>query len=275
MDVLRDYQEYWPLTVRQIFYRLVDSRGYEKTERFYERLCGHLSNARRARVIPFQAMRDDGITVIDPGHYADESDFYRHIHNLANNYERDKLSGQDIHLEVWCEAAGMQPQLARIAERYSASVYSCSGFDSLTAKKNIAERVCTKGKQSVILHLGDYDPSGVAIFEAVAQDVQAFVKADRPHGYCSVEFRRVALTLEQVQQYALPTAPAKSTDSRSKSWEGETCQLEALAPNQIAALLQAAIEQHIDMRLLTTNLALEKEERQRLSRALPAAGGAA
>ena len=43
---------------------------------------------------------------------------------------------------------------------------------------------------------------------------------------CCPQFRRVALTKEQVDGYELPTAPPKKSDSRSKKWKGETCQLQ-------------------------------------------------
>lgn len=57
--VLDEYRQYWPLTCRQIFYRLVGAYSYDKTEAAYGRLCHHLANARRARWIPFAAIRDD------------------------------------------------------------------------------------------------------------------------------------------------------------------------------------------------------------------------
>jgi hypothetical protein len=58
--VLGGYQDHLPLTLRQIFYRLVGAHGYEKTERAYERLGEHLVRARRVRLIPMNAIRDDG-----------------------------------------------------------------------------------------------------------------------------------------------------------------------------------------------------------------------
>ena len=60
--VLREYREHWPLTLRQIFYRLVGVYGYGKTDNAYKRLGEYLVRARRAGVIPFDAMRDDGWT---------------------------------------------------------------------------------------------------------------------------------------------------------------------------------------------------------------------
>ena len=46
--VLDEYEDYLPLTIRQIFYRLVGAHNYEKTEHAYARLCEHLNRARRA-----------------------------------------------------------------------------------------------------------------------------------------------------------------------------------------------------------------------------------
>lgn len=268
--VLEEYRRYWPLTCRQIFYRMVGACGYEKTEAAYGRLCHHLANARRGRRIPFDAIRDDGVTTYSMDHFEDRDDFLRHVRELGDRYTRNKLAGQEHHLEVWCEAAGMLPQLYEVAAPFSVPVYSSGGFDSLTAKKRLADRICGTGKPTVILHLGDHDPSGESIFRCVAEDVGAFVEADRPWATVTVAFERVALTAAQVREHALPTAPAKPTDSRSATWTGGTCQLEALPPDAIARILRAAIERHVDRDLLTLDRELEAIERRQIARTLPA-----
>ena len=260
--VLDEYREYWPLTCRQIFYRLVSAYGFDKTEAAYGRLCHHLANARRGRLITFDAIRDDGVTTYDMDHFDDRDDFLRHVRRLGRNYTRNKLADQEVHIEVWCEAAGMLPQLHDVGEPYSVRAYSSGGFDSLTAKKDLAERICEMGKPAVILHLGDFDPSGVSIFDSVAEDVAAFVEADRYHGLIDVTFERVALTAEQVVEYDLPTAAPKVTDTRSKGWDGGTCQLEALPPDVIAGIVQEAIERHIDYQMLELDRDLEERERR-------------
>lgn len=268
--VLEEYRDYWPLTCRQVYYRLVGAHGYPKTEAFYDKLCHHMANARRGRVIPFAAIRDDGVTTYSLNHFDDEEHFLRHVRQLGQNYKRNKLASQDVHIEVWCEAAGMLPQLHAVAERYSINVYSSGGFDSLTAKKMLADRICNTGKRAVILHLGDYDPSGQSIFDSVAEDVTAFVEQDRPWATVSVEFVRVALTAQQVREYDLPTAPAKSSDTRSKKWAGGTCQLEALPPNMIADILRSAIFDHIDFDRLDEAREQERIDRLKIAGALPA-----
>jgi hypothetical protein len=169
----------------------------------------------------------------------------------------------------------MLPQLANVAEQYSIKAYSSSGFDSLTAKKMLADRICMIGKRTIILHLGDYDPSGESIFTSVAEDVAAFVEADRPWATIDVKFRRIALTADQVEQFDLPTAPAKESDSRSTTWDGETCQLEAMPPDQISELLEEAITDFLDEDVLARDEQTEERERQSIARALPAPNGGA
>ena len=271
--VLNEYRDHWPLTVRQIFYRLVGAFDFPKTEASYERLCLHMSNGRRARRIPFHAVRDDGVSVIDPGHFASADAFQEYVRSLAASYERDKMSRQPYLIEVWCEAAGMQPQLARVTEKYSIPVYSSSGFDSTTAKYGLAQRICEGYKPAVILHLGDLDPSGLTIFNAAAEDVRAFVLTDRLTKAVDVEFERVALIPAQVERLGLVKNAVKAS-SHSARWPYDySCQLEALAPNQLASLLEAAIRRRLDADLLEEDVAAERLERRQLRYALPAPSG--
>src|SRR5262244_702721 len=67
--VLDEYAAHLPLTIRQIFYRLVGAHDFEKSERAYQRLVEHLNRARRARIIPMDAIRDDGGVISEPNHW--------------------------------------------------------------------------------------------------------------------------------------------------------------------------------------------------------------
>jgi hypothetical protein len=241
--VLHEYREALPLTCRQVFYRLVGKYEYPKDERAYARLCEHLNRARRARWIPFEAIRDDGVHGGPPLHYDGVADFLANVRHWARRAELDALAPQDVQVELYCEAAGMVPQLKRVADFYSVPVYSSGGFDSTTARKQIADRLRCTGKPAILLHLGDFDPSGVSIFDALAEDVDAYLRTDAPE--LPATFRRVALTAEQVARYDLPTAPPKKLDSRAAGWT-DTCQLEALPPDALALLVREAIEDSLD-----------------------------
>jgi len=277
-QILEEYHDHLPLTARQIFYRMVAAYGYPKTEKAAKNLGEHLTRARRAEMIPFDHIRDDGISVKAQAHYADENAFYKHIHDEGKSYKRDKLARQKMDVRVYCEAAGMMPQLERVCEPYSIPVYSCSGFDSVSAKYQLKE-ACWRafvyqGRQTVILHLGDYDPSGESIFnDGLVEDIYAFLERDVPHKapHEVAVFERVALKAEHIERFNLPTAPPKSTDSRTKNWQGEaTCQLEALPPDVLAGLLDATIKTYLNLAVYEEDLRAEEEERRRITKALPA-----
>ena len=178
-QVLEEYREHLPLTVRQIFYRLVGQFGYEKTENAYGRLAEALGRARRAGLSHFDVIRDDGISTISTRVYAGVADFDDETGRRAREYRRDRQADQRQYVELWSEAAGMLHQLSRIAEAYSVPVYSAGGFGSLTGNYEIARRALTRSVPTVILHVGDYDPSGESIFTAMTEDAAAFVEADR------------------------------------------------------------------------------------------------
>lgn len=276
-DVLAEYRQHLPLTARQIFYRLVGQYDYDKTEQAYARLCEALVKARRSEQISFGAIRDDGTVEHGAGGFDTPGEWWQSELYAAKAYTRDRGAGQDVRVELWCEAAGMAPQLARVARPYGVPVYSTGGFSSVTVTYEIAQRVLQHHSlPTVFMHVGDFDPSGESIFDAMAQDVGAFVAdelgcdfnpADPEDGLRAQDlFRpdRLALTSAQVQQYRLPTAPPKKTDTRSRSWVGQTCQLEAMQPDQLAGLVTRAIEAEYDTEAYRAVIAAEKRERAQI-----------
>lgn len=284
-EILEAYRSHLPLTIRQVFYLLVAGHGFPKTEQAYERLGNYLVRARRARLVPFESIRDDSASVMEHLHFDGEEDFYAYVHDLGRTYAQDKLAGQRVAIRLHCEAEGMMPQLHRALEDYSVPVYSCSGFDSLTARRQLArwfhDTYVYRGKIPVMMHLGDYDPDGESIFESLVEDVAGFLEADAPHLLKmprDVLFSRLALTEWQVRHYSLPTAPPKKTSSRTKRWAGEaTCQLEALPPDTLRRIATGAVEGRLDSGMLEAMREAEVTARRNIAGALPAGsqGGSA
>ncbi len=268
--VLDEYADHLPLTCRQVFYGLVGRFDYEKSERAYDRLSEHLARARRARRIPFDVIRDDGVVTYSSPWYKDQSDFWNDTGRRIKGYLRDRQQGQPIRVELWCEAAGMAPQLTHVADGYSVPVFSAGGFASLTAVRLIADRALTRTVPTVLLYAGDFDPSGESIFDSITADAAAFVHEDRAVLSIDLISRKIALTAEQVAAFRLPTAPAKKTDSRSRDWEGETCQLEALPPDALAEIVHDAIRDVLDLDKWQEQVLLEFDDEVALWRGLPA-----
>jgi hypothetical protein len=111
MEILEEYRDHLPMAARQIFYRLVAAYGYPKTESAAKNLGDYLTRARRAQMIPFDHIRDDGISVMSHAHYADENAFWKATRERGEAFKRNKLARQKMNMRVYCEAAGMMPQL--------------------------------------------------------------------------------------------------------------------------------------------------------------------
>lgn len=271
--VFQEYRAQLPLTLRQVFYRLVGAYGYEKTERAYSRLGEHLVRARRAQLIPMNYIRDLGGQARGGTGFASMDEFMTGIREAAESYSRDRTEGQPQRVELWCEAEGMIDQMARVANPYDIRSFSAGGFASVTLTYQIARRALEFDGPTVILHVGDYDPSGESIYDAIVQDASAFVWQERRYrGVPDAEIRprRVALTVEQVEEYDLPTAPPKSSDSRSRNWDGDTCQAEAMPPDVLQDVVKEAVEDVIDQDAYQKVLDAEEDERGRIEEWLEA-----
>lgn len=259
-SVLDEYREHLPLTVRQVFYRLVGTVGYDKTERAYARLCETVNRARRARLLPFAAFRDDGGSRHAPHGYDTPAQFLRGLRWQAEGFKLDRQRGQPVRLWLLCEAAGMAPMLARAAGPYGVPVLSSGGFDSLTAKHDLARELteAAEGGQAVeVLHIGDLDPSGVHLFTSLAEDVQAMCYGLHPES--APRFTRLAVTPAQAAALALPTAPPKPTDRRA--FTGDTVQAEAIPPDVLSRMVRDAIEDRQDEGTMRDLLAYEADAR--------------
>ena len=256
--VLDQYADYLPLTIRQIFYRLVGTEIIGKSEKEYANLCELLNRARRAQIIPMDSIRDDGF--IGGFHtrigYVEPLEFQLDVKKMAESYVGDRQRGQDSRIVLLCEAGGMVPQLERVAGEYGVTVKSSGGFDSTTVKHALG----SEWDGITVLHVGDFDPSGECMFDALAEDVLAFAEA---YGN-DVEFIRLAVTPEQIAQFDLPTAPPKASSHQTKQQMTETTQAEALDPADLAAIVRAGIESRVDLDIYQQAVELEQRERRQM-----------
>lgn len=266
-EILSEYREQLPITLRQIFYRLVAEYDYPKDQKAYEMLSHTLTRARRAELINFEDIRDDGITIVEPPCWSSPDHLISFMFSEAAAYRTNRLKYQPNDIRIWTEAAGMVPQIAKLVQKYGIPVQSSSGQDSVTARYELA-RGLDKHRPTEILHIGDHDPSGLSIFNVLEEDVTKF--AEELGGV--VWFKRIAVTEEQVGSLELPTQRRKVTDA--KSYPGVfgdttiTCQAEAIAPNVLANIVMAEVEELICRDSHNAALQEEKEAQNDLEKRL-------
>jgi hypothetical protein len=169
--------------------------------------------------------------------------------------------------------------LADICKDYPVTIYSTGGFSSVTVTHQVAQRVLSRNKPTIFLHVGDYDPSGESIYKSMSQDIGAFVvdtfggswnpgtgETELHPDDDGPDFRpvRVALTEQQTIDWDLETAPPKATDSRSRNWVGETVQVQAMSEDQMDDTVTEKLKEYVDVRALDKLRARSAELRREM-----------
>ena len=114
-------------------------------------------------------------------------------------------------------------------------------------------------RPAFIYHLGDWDPSGQAAADHIERQLREFAPD------VEINFERLAITPDLIDQYNLPTRPTKESDSRSKNWNGGgSVELDALNANVLRGIVRCAIEQHLPADQLKILKVAEESERELL-----------
>jgi hypothetical protein len=169
--------------------------------------------ARRAGIIPEEWVADTRApspirTTYDTDADSEASSIAYWVEQAAAGFRMDPQLHQPRYVELWCEAEDLAPRIARISEPFGVPVYSGGGFDGLKGKRAVAERARERDmRPTLVLHIGDRDPHGEMIYNAVREDALAWFAAD---GGWQLEFERLALTEEQAEEYGLLDADGKA-----------------------------------------------------------------
>jgi hypothetical protein len=141
------------------------------------------------------------------------------------------------------------------------------GFSSITYLHSAAENIAEQDKPTFIYYFGDHDPSGVVVDRKIEQGLREFAPD------ADIHFERVAVRPEQIIEWGLPTRPTKKTDSRSKSFEGESVEVDAIEPARLRQIVRECIQRHVDRSALEVLKAAERSERELFSRLIEQLGG--
>ncbi|CAN5903350.1 hypothetical protein BH23PLA1_BH23PLA1_35660 [soil metagenome] len=253
VDLLRREQ---PMTIRQLYYRLVSVGAIAKTEAEYKstvvRLLGEM---RREGDIPFHWIADNTRWMRKPRTH---SGLDQALRQTAATYRRSVWDNQDAYVEIWLEKDALAGVLWEVTDPWDVPLMVTRGFASLSFLHQAAEAIGAQDKPTFLYYFGDHDPSGLAITVQVEQDIRGFA----PDADLTVA--RIAVTPEQIEAMNLPTRPTKSTDSRSKGFIGGSVEVDAVPPTTLRQLVEACITQHIDPDIHERLLTTEKAERKTL-----------
>lgn len=293
--IARQYQaQRYDLTLRQLYYRFIArdlfpeswiDRAYNKREgldpetkntvKNYKRLGDMVQKGRRAGLI-------DWSTIVDRTRNLDKLAMWVSAQSatqaLADQFRYDRWLTQSTYVEVWYEKDALMGIFERVAQEFRIPSFSCRGYTSDSEIWSAAQRLRHVGKGTdelfpegieahprdvMILHFGDHDPSGLDMTRDIGDRLRLF-GAPR-----NLDIRRLALNMDQVEQYTPPPNPAKETDSRYANYAAEfgdeSWELDALEPDVLSTLVSKELLSVIDVPEWNEEVGRERRTRAELT----------
>ena len=261
-QIIVEYQaQGFELTVRQLFYQFVARGLIANSERSYKRIIDVVNNGRMAGLIDWKSIIDRTRKVEIPVHFDGPEEI---LQAVADQFALDKWEGQSNRVEVWIEKEALAGVLASVCPDLDVPYFSCRGYVSQSAQWRAAQRLIgywNSGSMPHIVHLGDHDPSGIDMTRDIEDRLRTFG--------VDLEVHRIALNMDQVEEYNPPPNPAKLTDSRIEGYlekfGEESWELDALEPRLLAELITEKVLSLRDEDLWDERVEEEEDHRETLA----------
>lgn len=198
-------------------------------------------------------------------------------------YRRNKWAAQPKHISVWSEKSTVEGTLRPILQKYEVPFQVLHGWSGATPIKDAADANLERSQDTLILYVGDYDPSGMGMSELDLPKRLARYTYDRPADFKEInaedarsclievrmELRRIALTKDHTSVLGnssrFPVYDKKS-DSRYLWFVenyGHSCwELDAMSPIDLRSCVEAAIVAELDREAWDRYVAVEEAERK-------------
>lgn len=282
--IVEDMREFWPLTVRQIHYQLLNippliskpKRSKFDLERYryrndkssYKALVKLLIQARYGRDVPMDCIDDPTRPKFPNRGFRNLGEFISaEMQGFLCGYHRDRQLDQPRHIEMLGEKSTLVGIIGPICRQYYVPLTLARGYASIPVWRDIAARFHASGKSAMTLIIAsDWDPEGLDL----AKDA---IRSLRDQWSVPVEYHRVGVTREQIDELGIADDfnPAKVESSRFDAFVGETgdkrtWEMEALPPRYLQDQVRAAIEANMDMPLYQSCIDNEQTEADELAR---------
>lgn len=262
--IIEEYREAgFVLTLRQLFYQFVARDLIPNTQRSYKQLGQVVANARMAGMLDWLSIEDRTRWLRERNKWSSPEKI---IGACAKQYHRDLWVQQDYRPEVWIEKDALVGVIEEVCNRWDVPFFACRGYGSLSELWVAGQRMSRwidQQQEPIVFHLGDHDPSGIDMTRDIAERLETFCDQ-------RIEVRRLALNMDQIEEYGPPSNPAKLSDSRANGYVdefgNESWELDALEPQVIVDLIDRAILSIVDSGLQRREEQREERERAQIGR---------
>lgn len=288
-----------PITLRGAFYRVVSMGAVEKTEHGYRLTGRQLLKLRRAGAIRYNQITDGTRWINKPDSY---DDLDQMLEDAAASYRRAVWRDQLAEVQIYSEKDAISGVVLPVTRRWDVPLGIVRGYSSESFAWSVAQSIIEaggRGKDTHVYQLGDHDPSGVDAWRAFRSTVCGFLLEehrelrrriaavypeadfgdDQIHlgdteSQCTFSigeriatafFKRLAVTEVQVYELGLPARPTKQSDTRARSFDGGSVEVDAIPPTVLRQIIEDAIAGHIDPEALRLTQVAEQSERDILT----------
>ena len=245
-DIIDEYSAAgYTLTVRQLYYQLVARAIVENTLRSYKNVASLINDARIAGMIDWDMIEDRTRDFITRSRWTGGRAI---LDAVAKQFHMDMWANQPRRVFAIVEKEALVGVLQRVCHEYDVPLLAARGYPSASVVREFADSVIeptiNSGQGVLILHLGDHDPSGIDMTRDLEERLRLFSFNAR------FEMRRIALTMDQVDEEQPPPNLAKVTDSRFEGYRrlygDESWELDALNPAYLTELVTGHVRNEID-----------------------------
>jgi len=276
LNRIRDLLTNEKRTVRDVYYALeargfpseLADYGFDFEYRFVKRA---VKKGRRAGYIdPALIVDESRPSQVEPDDGYDDPVAFLDAHSgLWNAYDEDPWRDQSTHVEVWLEKQSLASIFRPICGDRNVRLEATRGDWSDSKVFETCERLKTHleaGDDVKILYFGDFNPSGLHAPVAVQNTMRHYGipirDEDEPDDYYfdiapwdtpvsfanvdgTIDFERLALTVEQIERYDLPENPTPSSTDKDRALRDRFIRL-ASNGNDVNIELNALKEYHRD-----------------------------
>jgi hypothetical protein len=271
--VIHELWEFLPLTVRLIFYQLLNDPPLihaSKPDSFfgnnkasYRALAELVTRARYEGDIDFEDIHDPTRPTIEWARHANVQSFYdQELDEFLVDYPRDLMQTQPDHIEIVFEKNTLENIVTPVAAEFGIRLTPGRGQCTTRPIYDIAKRYKDSGKEGLkLILMSDLDPDGDAIAHSIPQRLRD------DHNIENIKAYRCALTMEQVEKLNLPESYLRAKkDSPNYKRYVETYdtdlvyELEAVPPKTSQQMLRDAIEAVIDRKEYNAEVAQQEKD---------------
>jgi len=271
--------QHGPVTVRQLYYRaeVTGLPGIDKTEAAYAKIQRQVLALRRAKRLDYECIADATRWMRKPQtHDSVEAA----LAATAQAYRKALWRDCQDYVEIWCEKDALAGVIFPVTAESDVPLMVSRGFSSETFCFEAVDAARRHNKPYWVYYLGDLDRAGSDAANSLKEKLGRF-GAERG---VRVSFQQLAIEADDVLRFNerdsqalvflpgvtapddlrwLPTRTPKRNSKADRNWPHPfAIELDAIEPDDLRAIVRAAIERHLpadQFRILKIAEASERE----------------